>query len=123
MGMSVFYGTSGSDEDRFVVLDKAIEIGETIWDSESSILLRCHTSSPMTSTLSLSAADMYGDSEEMLGRYFKARPDARAKVFLATKFSYKNNNTENDSSPEYLLQAIESSLRKLGTNYVDLYYW
>lgn len=66
---------------------------------------------------------MYGDSEEMLGRYFKARPDARAKVFLATKFSYKNNNTENDSSPEYLLQAIESSLVKLGTHYVDLYYW
>jgi len=66
---------------------------------------------------------MYGDNEDMLGRYFKSRPEARGKVFLATKFSYKNNNTENDSSPEYLVKAIESSLSRLGTDYVDLYYW
>ena len=66
---------------------------------------------------------MYGDNEEMLGRYFKSRPDARAQVFLATKFSYKNNNTENDSSPEYIKFAIEQSLQKLGTDHVDLYYW
>jgi hypothetical protein len=36
MGMSVFYGAAGSDEDRFKILDRAIEIGETFWDSESS---------------------------------------------------------------------------------------
>jgi hypothetical protein len=35
MGMSVFYGAAGSDEDRFKILDRAIEIGETFWDSES----------------------------------------------------------------------------------------
>lgn len=69
------------------------------------------------------AADMYGDNEEMLGRYFKSRPNARAKVLLATKFSFKNNNTENDSSPEYIKWAIDQSLSKLGLDYVDLYYW
>lgn len=66
---------------------------------------------------------MYGDNEELLGKYFKLRPDARAKIFLATKYSYKNNNTENDSSAEYTKQAIEHSLRKLGVDYIDLYYW
>ena len=34
MGMSVFYGAQGSDEDRFVVLDRALEVGETFWDSQ-----------------------------------------------------------------------------------------
>jgi len=53
MGMSVFYGTSGSDEDRFVVLDKAIEVGETFWDSESSIFLCFWTSSLTNATLFL----------------------------------------------------------------------
>lgn len=59
----------------------------------------------------------------MLGRYFKSRPDARSQVFLATKFSFKNDNTENDSSPEYIKLAIEQSLRKLETDHIDLYYW
>ena len=34
MGMSVFYGAGGSDEQRFEVLDRALAIGETFWDSE-----------------------------------------------------------------------------------------
>jgi aryl-alcohol dehydrogenase-like predicted oxidoreductase len=33
MGMSVFYGTPASDEDRFKVLDRALELGATNWDS------------------------------------------------------------------------------------------
>jgi aryl-alcohol dehydrogenase-like predicted oxidoreductase len=33
MGMSAFYGTAPSDEDRFAVLDRAVEIGATNWDS------------------------------------------------------------------------------------------
>lgn len=36
MGMSVFYGAGGSDEARFEVLDRALAIGETFWDSEST---------------------------------------------------------------------------------------
>ena len=41
--MSVFYGAQGSDEDRFVVLDRALEVGETFWDSQ--LFVRRSTSS------------------------------------------------------------------------------
>ena len=34
MGLSTFYGSVDSDEERFKLLDKALEIGQTFWDSE-----------------------------------------------------------------------------------------
>ena len=49
MGLSAFYGTPGSDEERFKILDRAIELGCTYIDS----------------------ADIYGDNEDLLGKYFK----------------------------------------------------
>lgn len=47
-----------NDEERFKVFDRAIELGSTYFDS----------------------ADIYGDSEELLGRYFKKYPQQRQKV-------------------------------------------
>lgn len=38
MGMSVFYGAGGTDEERFRILDRALELGETFWDSEYCVL-------------------------------------------------------------------------------------
>ena len=51
MGLSVeaAYGKYGGEEERFEVLDRALAIGETFWDS----------------------SDVYGDSEDLLGRWFK----------------------------------------------------
>lgn len=49
MGLSAFYGKVDSDEERFKVLDRAYELGETFWDS----------------------ADMYGDNEDLIGKWFK----------------------------------------------------
>jgi aryl-alcohol dehydrogenase-like predicted oxidoreductase len=63
MGLSAFYGTPpASDEERFKVLDRAIELGCTHFDS----------------------ADIYGDSEDLLGRYFKKYPEQRKKVSIKT---------------------------------------
>lgn len=62
MGLSAFYGKPESDEARFQVLDRAYELGETFWDS----------------------ADVYGDSEDLLGKWFK-RTGKRDEIFLATK--------------------------------------
>ena len=58
MGISFSYGTVGSDEERFKVFDRAIELGSTYFDS----------------------SDIYGDSEDLLGKYFKKYPQQRKKV-------------------------------------------
>ena len=63
MGLSAFYGKTAPDEERFKVLDRAIELGCTYFDS----------------------ADVYGDSEELLGKYFKKYPDQRKKVSITNK--------------------------------------
>ena len=62
-GLSAFYGAVKSDEERFKVLDRALELGETFWDS----------------------SDIYDDSEDLIGKWFK-RTGNRDKIFLATKF-------------------------------------
>ena len=58
MGLSMFYGTPASDEERFKVFDRAIELGSTYIDS----------------------ADKYGDNEDLLGKYFQKYPQQRQKV-------------------------------------------
>jgi aryl-alcohol dehydrogenase-like predicted oxidoreductase len=69
-------------------------------------------------------ADIYGDSEELLGKWFAANPEKRNNIFLATKFGLKTGpeGTSIDSSPEYAREAIEKSLKRLALTYIDLYY-
>ncbi|KAK3374644.1 NADP-dependent oxidoreductase domain-containing protein [Podospora didyma] len=107
MGLSVAYGSVGSDDDRLKVLDRAWELGYTNWDS----------------------ADMYGDSEDLLGKWFAQHPDRRPDIFLATKFGLRAYVKDDgsraiavDSSPEYCRQQCENSLKRLGIDYIDLYY-
>ncbi|TKA65839.1 hypothetical protein B0A55_09124, partial [Friedmanniomyces simplex] len=102
MGLSAFYGKPKPDEERFKVLDKCYEDGELFWDS----------------------ADMYMDSEDLLGNWFKANPGKREHIFLATKFANRMENGQRsvDSSPEYCRQACEKSLRRLCVPHIDLYY-
>ena len=72
----------------------------------------------------LDSADMYGwgHNEELLGRAIKGR---RHKVFLATKFGQVQNpggaNGVN-GRPEYVKQACDASLKRLGVDVIDLYY-
>lgn len=65
-------------------------------------------------------ADIYakGESEEYLGRALGAR---RKDVIIATKFGMKMDDQRNGARPEYVRQAAEDSLRRLGTDYIDLY--
>ncbi|KAK5624978.1 hypothetical protein RRF57_000694 [Xylaria bambusicola] len=105
MGFSLGYGASEGDEERFKLLDRAWELGCTNWDT----------------------ADIYGDSEDTIGKWFKLHPERRADIFLATKFGLKpdanvTNGIAVDSSPEHCRQSIESSLKRLGVDYIDLYY-
>jgi aryl-alcohol dehydrogenase-like predicted oxidoreductase len=70
-------------------------------------------------------ADIYGTghSERILGQALAGRRD---QVLIATKFGltfeeYSGKMTGRDASPGYILQACEASLRRLGTDYIDLY--
>ncbi|TDL24464.1 Aldo/keto reductase [Rickenella mellea] len=97
MGLSAFYGAVESDEDRFKVLDAAYAAGCTFWDT----------------------ADVYDDSEVLLGKWFK-RTGLRDKIFLASKFGFTGSGI--NGSAAYTRQAVESSLKKLGVDHIDLYY-
>jgi len=65
-------------------------------------------------------ADIYGggNSEEYLGRALGSR---RHRVVLATKFGMRFDDRRQGARPAYIRQAIEDSLRRLGTDHVDLY--
>jgi aryl-alcohol dehydrogenase-like predicted oxidoreductase len=65
-------------------------------------------------------ADIYatGKSEEFLGQALGSR---RSKVVLATKFGMKFDDQHSGAKPAYVRQAVEDSLRRLGTDYIDLY--
>ena len=101
MGLSLAYGKTGTDDDRFKILDKAYEMGETFWDS----------------------ADIYLDSEDLIGEWFK-RTGKRDDIFLATKFAgtLEDGNMVVKNDPEYVKEACEKSLKRLGIPTIDLYY-
>lgn len=65
-------------------------------------------------------SDTYGKtkSEEFLGRALGAR---RSSVIIATKFGSEIDPAHKGARPEYVHQACEDSLRRLGTEYIDLY--
>ncbi|KAI8934226.1 hypothetical protein NX059_008972 [Plenodomus lindquistii] len=98
MGLSAFYGTPKSDSERLAVLDHAYKVGERFWDS----------------------SDIYGDNEDLIGKWFAANPSKRNDIFLATKFAMKDGVI--NSTPEYAKQAVEKSLKRLGIQQIDLYY-
>ncbi|KAG8747591.1 hypothetical protein FRC12_014025 [Ceratobasidium sp. 428] len=91
------YGKVGDEESRYQVLGKLVELGCTNWDT----------------------ADIYGDSEVLIGNWFK-RTGKRDEIFLATKFGITPNKP--CGTPEYVKQALEKSLKRLGVNTIDLYY-
>jgi aryl-alcohol dehydrogenase-like predicted oxidoreductase len=65
-------------------------------------------------------ADIYGSthSEEFLGKALGRR---RKDVVVATKFGMKIDENRKGAHPDYVLRAAEDSLRRLGTDYIDLY--
>jgi len=101
MGLSIAYGSVGTDEERLKVLDAVYESGCTFWDT----------------------ADVYGDNEELIGKWFK-KTGKRDEIFLATKFGLGHGEPDRDvkADPEYVREAFNRSLSRLGVDCVDLYY-
>lgn len=71
-------------------------------------------------TFRIASADVYNDSEELLGKWFK-RTGKRSDIFLATKFGFtKEHSIRGD--PEYVRERINSSLKSFGVDSIDLVY-
>jgi aryl-alcohol dehydrogenase-like predicted oxidoreductase len=103
MGMSEFYGT-GDEAEAIATIQHALELGVDFLDT----------------------ADMYGPftNEQLVG---EAIADRRDEVVLATKFGFVRD-PENprargvNGRPDYVHSACDASLRRLGTDHIDLYY-
>src|SRR3954467_1734420 len=101
MGMSEFYGST-DDAESTATIHRALALGINFLDT----------------------ADVYGNgrNEELVSRAIKGR---REQVVLATKFGNVRDKEGRwlgvSGRPEYILQACEGSLRKLGVDHVDLY--
>ncbi len=71
----------------------------------------------------IDTAELYanGRSEEIVGQALKGK---RSQVIIATKFGYKRTLTpaQQGGSRDYIMRAVEASLRRLNTDYIDLYY-
>jgi aryl-alcohol dehydrogenase-like predicted oxidoreductase len=102
MGMSEFYGTA-DEKESIAGLHRTLELGINFLDT----------------------ADMYGPhtNEQLVGKVIR---DRREKVKLATKFGILRSSDPAyrgvNGRPEYVKESCDASLRRLGTDYIDLYY-
>jgi aryl-alcohol dehydrogenase-like predicted oxidoreductase len=104
MGMSQSYGAAEERDEResIATIHRSLELGCTFLDT----------------------AEVYGPftNEELVGRALKGR---RERAVIATKFGWKIENGKMvglDSRPSHIREAVEGSLRRLGTDYIDLLY-
>lgn len=103
MGMSEFYGP-GDEDESIRTIHRAIDLGINFLDT----------------------ADVYGPfkNEELVGRAIRGRRD---NLIIATKFGIVRDPQNPqlrgvNGRPEYVRQSCEASLRRLGIDYIDLYY-
>ncbi|WP_097003969.1 aldo/keto reductase [Lacrimispora amygdalina] len=108
MGMTHAYGAPSGVKEMTQLIEQAVDIGYTMFDTAE-----CYTgTNPDGST---------AYNEELVGNALKPH---RNKVIIATKFGVRitASGLEADSRPSTIRQSIEGSLKRLGTDYIDLYY-
>jgi aryl-alcohol dehydrogenase-like predicted oxidoreductase len=101
------FGWTADEQRSFELLDALLESGLNFVDTADSY---SHWA----------PGNHGGESETIIGRWFKARGN-RAKVILATKVGSPMGEGKKGLSRNYIRQAVEDSLRRLQTDYIDLY--
>ncbi len=103
MGLTWAYGPTNEAESQNV-LQRAYDLGIRFWDT----------------------AEVYGpyNNEELIGRVMRSLP--REKLIIATKFGFRIDDANQisgvNSDPKHIRHSIEGSLKRLNTDYIDLYY-
>lgn len=103
MGMTWAYGTDRDEAESIATIHEAIDLGVNFLDT----------------------AEVYGPftNEELVGKAVKGRRD---RVVIATKFGFVFNEagqiTGADSRPDHIREVVNASLKRLGTEYIDLLY-
>jgi aryl-alcohol dehydrogenase-like predicted oxidoreductase len=106
LGGNVF-GWTVNERDSFHLLDAALDAGLNFIDTADvySRWAEGHTG---------------GESETVLGKWF-ARSGRRSQVVLATKLGFDMGDGKKGLSRKYIVEAVEASLKRLQTDYIDLY--
>ena len=104
------FGNQCDEPTSHAIMSKAFDAGVTFFDTADAY--------PLGAT-----SETVGRTEEYIGRWFQAHPGRRNQVVLATKFYGQVGSGPNDKggSRKHIVQAIEGSLRRLQTDYIDLY--
>jgi len=108
MGLTHAYGMPLDEQEGITILRKARAMGYDLFDTAE-----CYTG--------ICANGSMQYNEEVVG---KALKDIRHEVIIATKFGvrHKGDHLETYAKPEEIRQAVEGSLRRLQTDYIDIYY-
>src|SRR5947209_7912929 len=104
------FGNQCDEPTSHAIMSKAFDAGVTFFDTADAY--------PLGATL-----ETVGRTEEYIGRWFQGHPGRRNQVVLATKFYGQVGSGPNDKggSRKHIVQAVEGSLRRLQTDYIDLY--
>ena len=105
-GCNVF-GWTADEEMSFRLLDGWLDAGFNFYDT-ADVYSRWHD------------GNEGGESETIMGKWLASR-GGRDKIVLATKFGMDMGDGKVGLSPEYMVRAVEDSLRRLQTDYIDLY--
>ena len=105
-GCNVF-GWTADEEMSFRLLDGWLDAGFNFYDT-ADVYSRWHENNEG------------GESETIMGKWLASR-GGRDKIVLATKFGMDMGDGKVGLSPEYMVKAVEDSLRRLQTDYIDLY--
>jgi len=104
MGMSAFYGQRPPEEESIKVIHRARDLGINFFDT----------------------ADIYGPhhNEELLGKAIRGSGRPRSDWVVATKFGVLHTDGKRGicGTPAYVKEACEASLKRLGLDYIDVYY-
>jgi aryl-alcohol dehydrogenase-like predicted oxidoreductase len=101
------FGWTADEKTSFELLDAFVAAGFNFIDS-ADVYSRWH------------AGNQGGESETILGKWLKSRGN-RSKVIIATKLGIEMGPGKKGLSRAYMMRAVEASLRRLQTDYIDLY--